>query len=565
MGADEAGTLAAMRGHRKELWKPIIKRFGGRIVGTAGDSILVEFASAVAAVESSIAVQQGMIERNADVPDYRRMLLRIGINIGEVIVAGDDIYGDGVNVAARLQELSEPGGIAVSAHVHEQIEGKLDAQFADDGLHEVKNIARPVPVWRWAPDGTQSGIATKVPLAPPDKPSIAVLPFDNMSGDSEQDYFADGMAEDITTALSHMYWFTVIGRNSSFRYKGKAVDLNAVGRDLGVRYLLEGSVRKAGNRVRINVQLIESASGNHIWAKRYDGQLEDVFDFQDQISEQIVGAIEPEIRQAEIQRTRRKRPENLSAYDLVLRAYPLVWRMDPKASNEARALLEQATALDPDYAEAWALMALSYFTDAGRAGALADIMAFREKLVPLCEKLAQFGQSCPLTLITLGVWRVLVLRDQHEAALVQLRSGLERNPNMAIGWGALGLGLCYVEQTREGFEALEKACRLSPFDPAFFLFKFAQALGHFVDGNYLDSIECARESVNLNPNWVVAHRYLAAALALSDQIEEAQHVGQLSLDYDPNFTLAIARMIAPLPPEPLERYIDGLRKAGLPE
>ena len=310
MGEDEAGTLATMKAHRRELWTPITEKYGGRVVGTAGDSILFEFASAVAAVESSVAVQRGMAERNADIPEPRQMLVRIGINIGEVIVDGDDIYGDGVNVAARLQELAEPGGVCISGKVYEEVEGKHDERFEDAGAHEVKNIARPISVWRWAPGAAESvsaAIGSSQVLPLPDKPSIAVLPFENMSGDPEQGYFADGMAEDIITALSHFRWIFVIARNSSFTYKGRAVDVRTVGRELGARYVLEGSVRKGGNRLRINAQLIETETGNHLWAERYDGVLEDVFDLQDRITEGVAGAIEPSLRQAEVERARRKR------------------------------------------------------------------------------------------------------------------------------------------------------------------------------------------------------------------------------------------------------------------
>ena len=277
MEADEAGTVAAMKAHRAELWGPMTERHGGRLVGTAGDSLLVEFQSAVAAVESAIAVQRGMLERNRDLPDDRQMLLRIGINIGEVIIDGDDIHGDGVNVAARLEALCEPSGVAISGYVHEQVQGKTDVQFINDGSHEVKNIAKPVQVWRWSPVGTPTAAAEEVvshdALPLPDKPSIAVLAFDNMSGDPEQEYFADGIAEDVITALSRIGWFFVIARNSSFAYKGRAVDVKQAARELGVRYVLEGSVRKGGDRLRVTAQFIDATTGNHIWADRFDGKI----------------------------------------------------------------------------------------------------------------------------------------------------------------------------------------------------------------------------------------------------------------------------------------------------
>ena len=295
MGADESGTLATLCAHRDELWNPTIEHFGGRVVGTAGDSILVEFASTVAAAECSISVQNGMAEQNADLPDDQRMLLRIGINIGEVIIEADDIYGDGVNVAARLQEIAEPGGIAVSGNVHEQIEGKLDSTFYDDGLHKLKNITRSVPVWRWLPQGTDFAAKTAVPSANlklPDKPSIAVLPFDNMSGDPEQEYLADGIVEDVLTNLSQIHELFVIARNSSFSYKGQHPDPRKVAEELGVRYILEGSLRQAGTRVRITAQLIDGLDGSHLWAERYDRELTDIFELQDEITKKITTALQ---------------------------------------------------------------------------------------------------------------------------------------------------------------------------------------------------------------------------------------------------------------------------------
>ena len=283
MGADEKGTLAALKGHRAAT-DPISQKHGGRIVGTAGDGVLLEFPSVVAAVECTVEIQAVMAERNADIADDQKMLYRIGINLGDVLVDGEDIYGDGVNVAARLEGLAEPGGICVSAMVHDNVRDKLDIAFDDMGDVEVKNIARPVHVWRWVAEGHAAALPASagapLPLPLPDKPSIAVLPFDNMSGDPEQEYFADGIVEDIITSLSKIASLFVIARNTTFTYKGKAVDIRAVARELGVRYVLEGSVRKGGNRLRITAQLIDADDGSHIWAERYDREIEDIFDIQ---------------------------------------------------------------------------------------------------------------------------------------------------------------------------------------------------------------------------------------------------------------------------------------------
>jgi adenylate cyclase len=354
MGHDEAGTLARLKALRRELIDPKIAEHKGRIVKTTGDGILIEFPSVVEAVACAVAVQQGMARHNAAVPQDQRIEFRVGINSGDVIVEDGDIHGDGVNIAARLEAFAKPGGICVSAMVQDQVRGRLDCTFEDTGEQSLKNIARPVRVYRVGAtigppaSGRQAGGTPAVqPALPlPDKPSIAVLPFQNMSGDPEQEYFADGMVEEIITALSRIRWLFVIARNSSFTYKGQAVDLKRVGRELGVRYVLEGSVRKSGNRVRITGQLIDALTGTHLWADRFDGSLEDVFDLQDKVASSVVGVIEPTLRQAEIERARRSRPDSLDAYDLYLRALARFYRYAKEDFDEAIALLQQALAID---------------------------------------------------------------------------------------------------------------------------------------------------------------------------------------------------------------------------
>jgi adenylate cyclase len=339
MGIDEKGTARAMREHRTAV-DPIVAGHGGRIVKTTGDGILLEFPSIVAAVECAIAVQKLMTERNVDVPQDRRLLFRIGINLGDILIENDDILGDGVNIAARLEGIAEPGGICISESSYQQVRDRLAIPFEDMGEQQLKNIARPVRTYRVPNDGT---LATERPtLALPDRPSIAVLPFSNMSGDVEQDYFADGMVEDVITGLARIKWLFVIGRNSSFAYKGKSIDIRQVGRELGVRYMLEGSVRRANARVRITSQLIDAQTGAHLWAERYDRPLDDIFALQDEITLSVIGAIEPSLRQAEIERVKRKRPGDLNAYDLVLRALAIslarLWQEQGKR-DAARDLL----------------------------------------------------------------------------------------------------------------------------------------------------------------------------------------------------------------------------------
>jgi TolB-like protein/class 3 adenylate cyclase len=362
MGADEEGTLAALKAIRRELVDPRIVEHRGRIVKTTGDGLLVEFASVVDAVRCAVEIQQAMPERNTGLGANNRIELRIGINLGDVIVEGDDLYGDGVNIAARVEALADAGGILVSNTVHDHVRDRLPFVFEDLGEQEVKNIARPVRVYRVR----DVGAAAKSPSAPappalplPDKPSIAVLPFANMSGDPEQEYFADGMVEEIITALSRIRWLFVIARNSSFTYKGKAVDVKQVARELGVRYMLEGSVRKAGNRVRITGQLIDTTTGAHIWADRFDGTFDDIFELQDQVASGVVGVIEPKLRQSEIERASRKPTASLDAYDLYLRALALRDQHTDESVREAIALLKRALAIDPSYAPAAALIGWS--------------------------------------------------------------------------------------------------------------------------------------------------------------------------------------------------------------
>src|SRR5206468_11247612 len=351
MGLDEEGTLAALKSHRRELIDPLIAQHQGRIVKTTGDGMLIEFASVVDAVRCAVVVQQGMEDRNANIPEGQRIRLRIGINLGDIIIDEGDIFGDGVNVAARLEALAEPGEIYVSASVREQVGEKLPIGFADKGEHTVKNITRPVHVYRIDKHAEVHTAAENEPatglLSLPDRPSIAVLPFQNMSGDAEQDYFVDGMVEDIITGLSRIKWLFVIARNSSFAYKGKSVDVKQAGRELGVRYVLEGSVRKASSRVRVTGQVVEAETGRHVWAERYDRTLDDVFALQDELTMSVVAAIEPSLRQAEIERVKRKRPDNLDAYDLALRAIPLVYPAMPDGAATALTFLESALEKEP--------------------------------------------------------------------------------------------------------------------------------------------------------------------------------------------------------------------------
>jgi adenylate cyclase len=358
-GLDEEGTLERLRNLRRELINPAVSLHRGRVVKTTGDGILIEFLSVVDAVRCALDVQRGMDRQNADVSTEKRIEFRVGINVGDVVVEGEDLLGDSVNVAARLEGIAEPGGICISDTAYQQVRDKVDARFQDAGEQQLKNISRPVRVYRVQPSGAAAGPRPALPL--PDKPSIAVLPFKNMSGDPEQEYFADGIVEEIITALSRFRQLFVIARNSSFTYKGRAVDEKQVGRELGVRYVLEGSVRRSGDRVRVTGQLIDAVTGAHLWADRFDGALEDIFDLQDRVTTSVVGAIAPKLEQAEIDRAKRKPPENLDAYDYYLRgmaSHYQSWSKD--AINEALRLYYKAIELDPDFASAYGAAARCY-------------------------------------------------------------------------------------------------------------------------------------------------------------------------------------------------------------
>jgi len=356
--ADEAGTLAALKARRRSVLEPLLAKYRGHLVKLMGDGALVEFASAVNAVQCAIELQEEMDKANSGLAPDKAIVLRIGINLGDVVVEGSDLYGDGVNIAARLEAMAEPGGICISGSIHEQVKGKMKLAFEDMGRQSVKNIGEPVQVFRLGQSlGFKHSSPSREPLPLPEKPSVAVLPFANMSDDPAQDYFADGVVEEITSALSRVRSLFVIARNSAFVYKARPASAQQIGRELGVRYLIEGSVRKAGERVRITAQLIDAATQNHLWADRYEGALSDIFDLQDRFTESVVGAIQPSILAAEIERARRKRPESLVAHDYVLRAFPMVWSFSEHQNDSAMALLDRAISIEPTYALALSLSA----------------------------------------------------------------------------------------------------------------------------------------------------------------------------------------------------------------
>ncbi len=497
--------------------------------------------------------------RNDGVPKERRIEFRIGINLGDVIIEQEDIYGDGVNVAARLEALAEPGGIYVSRVVHDQVRDKVDFGFEDLGQQQVKNIARPVHVYRIPLAETAR---TKAPLPLPDKPSLAVLPFQNMTGDPEQDYFVDGVVEEITTAISRLPWLFVIARNSSFTYKGRAVDVKQVARELGVRYVLEGSVRKAGNRVRITGQLIDTASSAHIWADRFDGALSDIFELHDQVASSVVGAIEPRLRQSEIARASRKPTESLTAYDLYLRALALRHKHRDEDILEAIALTRRALAIDPSYAPAAAMIGWCRIHQVSHSGSpVSEIDA--AEAVSLARRAIEDGKEDSEALWMAAATLSLLAGDHTVAASVVDRA-LILNPNSAHAWMACGYISNYRNMPEAAIEALERAMRLSPLDLFGRAFTAGLALAHLVAGRYVEAAEWADRSLRLEPNYVPAISFKVASCAHLGRMDEAREALNLLLELRPGLTVARMTLLK-LAPKIGAVYREGLRKAGLPE
>jgi len=560
MGLDEEGTLAALKAHRREVIDPVIAEYQGRVVKTTGDGMLIEFASVVDAVRAAAEAQAQMAVRNANVPDDRRIAFRIGINLGDIIVDDGDIFGDGVNVAARLEALAEPGSICVSGAVHEQLGDRLELSYTDLGEHSVKNIARPIHVFRvGALHLAEAAAAPAVVPARPSRPSIAVLPFANLSGDPEQDYFADGMIEDIITGLSHIKWLSVIARNSSLVYKGKAVDLKQVGRELDVRYLLEGSVRRVGNRVRITAQLIQAETGSHLWAERYDRDLTDIFALQDEITLAVVAAIEPNVRAAEIERVRHTRPDNLDAYDLILRALPFAPpNAAPGETDAAISLLERALELEPRIANAHALLARCFQARyVGRGQHDED----RNAAILHANRALELGIDDASALASAG-FVVYLLEHDTERACAAFERALALNPSSMMALTFSALTLAFQAETDRAIERAELAIKLSPFDAMLFGPYTALAAAHIIAGRPEEGAAAARHAIQLSPRFSLSHVWLTIALVEMNDLAAAKAAGQKLLEVEPEFTISGFAKLAPSDGRSL--VISRLSKAGLP-
>jgi TolB-like protein/class 3 adenylate cyclase len=570
MGADEEDTLARLKAVRKSLVDPPITTHRGRIVKTTGDGMLVEFGSAVDAVRSAVEVQIGVAEHNASVPQDKRIEFRIGIHVGDIMFDDNDIFGDGVNIAARLETIAEPGGVCISDDAYRQVRGKVEILCDDMGSQPLKNIAESIQVWRvrligQTPSAARSGSAVSKTQAVSllDKPSIAVLPFQNMSGDPEQEYFADGIVEEIITALSRFKSLFVIARNSSFTYKGKAVDTKQVGRDLGVRYVLEGSVRKAARMVRITAQLIDTSTGAHLWADRFDGATEDVFELQDQVTTSVVGAIAPTLEQAEIGRAVLKRTDSLEAYDHYMRGIASVYRWTNEATSEALRHYYKAIELDPKFALAHALAAICFSTRKMN-GWLTETASEIAETRRLAERAVQLDHYDAQVLCWSGAALAFVC-DDVDAGYALVERALRLNPNLMDAWLSSGLIRLMLRDWNLAIEDFARAMRLSPFDPLLFMMQQGTATGYFFTDHYDQAAAWSAKSVGENPNHSSAWRITAASNAFLGRPEQAQKAVLRLQQIEPGVRIATIKYPIHLRPSELAKMEEGLRKAGLPE
>ena len=559
MGADEDGTLAVLKRLHKSIVLPQVKHHQGRIAKLMGDGAIIIFSSVVDAVSAGIAIQQQMPGFNDGVAPEKTVTMRIGINLGDVILEGTDIYGDGVNVAARIQEVCTPGGVALSATAHEHVAGKVNAEFADVGERVLKNITRKVRVFRW-PDS--QGTDRTHQLALPDKPSIAVLPFDNMSSDPDQDYFADGVVEGLTAALSRIRSFFVIARNSAFAYKGRHMNVIDIGRELGVGYVLEGSVQRAGGKLRITVQLIETTTGAHLWAEKYDGADSELFDLQDRIIEQVAGALQPSIQKAEIDRASHKRPHDMGAYDYAMRAIRHVWMQDQDESAVALGLLEKSLEIDPDYPLAlalsgwcWAQHSVYNWTH--------DIELAKVRALQMAEKAAGLSADDPLILSVLGV--VHTFARNHGTARIMLERAIKLDPNAAWALSRLGWLEVYADRPEAAFEHFERAMRLSPLDPMNFNNLVGMASAHQISEDYDAAANLFQRALMERPSAYWIHRNLAPALLAAGRLEEAEASKKIMLKAYPDLTITRYKDAMVFSPKSLEMFSVYLRKLGVPE
>ena len=554
MGSDEARTVSDLKGHQAVVL-PMVSEFGGRVIDTAGDGILADFPSVLNAVECAVAIQRKMVERNAAIEPRRRMEFRIGINLGDVIYDNDRIFGDGVNVAARLEEIAEPGSICVSGKVHEEVRAKIGLPYEDLGEKQLKNIAEPVRVYGIRLDRA----ARRTVLALPDKPSIAVLPFQNMSGDPEQEYFSDGITEDLITDLSKVSGLFVIARNSSFAYKGRSVKVQEIGLDLGVRFVLEGSVRKAGNRVRITAQLIDTGSGGHLWAERFDRDLTDIFSTQDEVVEKIVGTLAVTLTQGEAQRLYRRATGNVEAYETWLRARELLSGGTRESVAQAKAMHRRAIELDPNFAAPHAGLSLASISDYASDWAPDPAQALDEA-ERWARRAVELNDQEPVSHLALG--SALLWRRNHEGALAESRRMIALDPNFAQGHFATGLALMYAGRSAEALEPFAMAMRLDPHYPSIVLHFVAQA--DFSLGHYETAAQRLLDRIARTPGTNSSRMLLASCYGHLGRVADARAAWVELLKVNPDFSLMQRERVLPYKDaRDFQRIAEGLAKAGL--
>jgi adenylate cyclase len=560
--ADEDGTILALRAVREELFDRKIDEHCGRIVKLMGDGLLVEFASVVDAVACGVEVQQQMAERNAGLPEEQQIVFRVGVNLGDVVIDGDDIQGDGVNVAARLEALSDPGGISISDAVHEQVRDRLDLKFEDLGELVVKNITRPIRVWQWSIGGAQSsGAKPSEPVSLPDKPSIAVLPFHNLSGDPEQEYFADGLAEDIITELSREPHLFVIARNSSFMYKNKSRDIKDIAGELGARYVLEGSVRKAGNRIRLNAQLIDAETNHHVWAERYDRSFEDVFEVQDELTSAIFSTLLQRFVDIGLERTIRQTPTDLDAYQHVLRAFGLINRMNRVDCEAGFKAAEAAIALDPHYGRAHTALAWSHMYRAflGQTDNLKEAMEMGRLEA---QKAIEADRNDYWSYGALGGAELYM--GHHERALASLEHAVVLGPNCADMRAMISLILNYLGRPDEGLPEIEQAMRLNPHHPAWYLLVQGRAL--YLLGRHEETATVLERMGDAGAEFLPTYLLMIANYMAIGCSSDAHDIMAKLLEMSPDFTLAQVSQIVPFKEkEDFDRFVERLQEAGLPE
>jgi adenylate cyclase len=565
VSADEADAISRLSRLRRDIIEPSIAGHSGRLFKVMGDGFLAEFASAVQAVSCAIAIQTETEASASGFEDAQKMRLRIGIHVGDVMVEGEDLMGDGINIAARLESIAATGGISISRPVHDQVRDRIKVAFDDQGEVTLKNIARPVQVFTLA--GAQSAVpvkATASALALPDKPSIAVLPFQNMSGDAEQEHFADGMVEDIITGLSRSKALLVIARNSTFTYKGKAVDIKKVGRELGVRYVLEGSVRKSGNRVRITGQLIDAANGTHLWADRFDGLLDDVFDLQDRVTSSVIGAISPQLERAEIERAQRKPTESLRAYDYYLRALAAGYRFTREANLEMIELTRAASAIDPQFALPYALAAFS-FTQRKAFGWSTNIADEISETSRLVRYAIELDRDDARVLAMAGFGLVYVVGNVEEGAIFLARA-IQLDPNLVLARTWTGWTKVYLGDMDGAIEQLEVALRVNPLDPLRHTISTAMAYAHFFAGRNAEASALATDVVRQQANFLAGQRIMMACHAMAGRIEEARQACAAALRIDPTQRISVSNARAPFRrPQDIDKLEQAFRIAGMPE